>query len=97
MQIASGLKLATWPGPVIEVYLGNAKPDGLVSLARASSTRYASDRECEADFYLGERALLVGDRTGAEKFFRAATATGPSTNLEYRGALGELSRLQAKR
>jgi lipoprotein NlpI len=96
MQIAAGLKLTNWPGPVIQVFLGNAKPDGLVSLAKASSTRYAAERECEADFYLGERALLSGDRAGAAKFFRAAAATGPSTNLEYRGALGELTRLQAK-
>ena len=96
MQIAAGLKLANWPGPVIQVYLGTAKADGLLALAKTSNPKYAADRECEADFYLGERALLNGDRAEAAKLFAAAVATGSSTNFEYRGALAELSRLQAK-
>jgi lipoprotein NlpI len=93
MDIASGLKLGSWPGPVIQVYLGTAKPDGLVELGKASNPRFARDRECEADFYLGEQALIKGDKAAAAKFFHAAVATGPSTNFEYRGALAELERL----
>ena len=96
MEISSGLKLANWPGPVIQVYLGTAKPDGLLSLAKASNPRFALDRECEANFYLGEFALLNGNRSEAEMLFRAAVASGLSTNFEYRGALAELTRLQAK-
>ena len=95
-EIASGLKLASWPGPVIQLYLGQAKPDGLVSLAKASNPRFAVDRECEANFYLGERALLNGNRAEAAGLFRAAVATGAKTNFEYRGALAELGRLQTQ-
>src|SRR5262249_24251497 len=48
MNITSGLNLSNWPGPVIQVYLGTAKPDNLVELGKASNPRFATDRECEA-------------------------------------------------
>ena len=90
---ASNLKLMNWPGPVIDVYLGKAKPDNLISLGKASNPKFAVDRECEANFYLGERALISGKRDEALAAFRAAVATGAKTNFEFGGATVELSRL----
>jgi lipoprotein NlpI len=90
---ASGLKLANWPGPVVQVYLGKIKSNDLVSLGRAANPKFADDRECEANFYLGERALLDGKRNEALAHFRAAVAIGAKTNFEYGGAALELSRL----
>jgi lipoprotein NlpI len=92
---ASKLKSTGWPGPVIDVYLGKGKPDGLVALGKASNPKYGVDRECEANFYLGERALLKGNKDEAEREFRAAVATGAKTNFEFRGAQVELERLSA--
>jgi lipoprotein NlpI len=90
---AMNLRLANWPGPVVQVLLGKTEPGELVSLGRASNPRFANDRECEADFYLGERALIDGNRAAALAAFRAAVATGAKTNFEYGGAALELMRL----
>lgn len=92
---AAGLPLANWPGPVVQVYLGKTKQEDLISLGRAANPKFANDRECEANFYLGERALLAGNRQEALAHFRAAVATGATTNFEYNGAALELQRLTA--
>jgi lipoprotein NlpI len=91
------LRMTTWPGPVIQVYMGTAKPEGLVALAKASSTQYSMDRVCEADFYLGEKALLDGKIAEAAGLFQSAVASGgEKTNLEYTGAVNELAQLKLK-
>jgi lipoprotein NlpI len=92
---SANLQLTKWPGPVIQVYLGKANPEGLVALGKASNPKYAVDRTCEANFYLGERALLNGSKDEARREFQAAVATGAKTNFEYRGAQVELERLGA--
>lgn len=94
---AAKLKLANWPGPVIDVYLGKTKPEALVALGKASNPKYGVDRECEANFYLGERNLLKGNKDEAEREFRASIATGAKTNFEYHGAEVELERLTAQK
>ncbi len=90
---AERVKLAGWPAPVVALYLGKATPETLLSSAKASSR--PRDRECEALYYLGQRALLSGDRAEAIRLLQAAIATEARSNFEYRGAVAELSRLTA--
>ena len=94
---AAKLNLENWPGPVIQVFLGKADPEGLIALGKASNPKYAVDRTCEANFYLGERSLVNGSKEEATREFRAAVATGAKTNFEFRGAEVELERLTAQK
>jgi lipoprotein NlpI len=61
----------------------------------AESTDRAEQKErvCEAQFYVGEYALLQGKTSEAEKFFKAAFEGCPTNFVEYVGAKAELDRL----
>jgi lipoprotein NlpI len=48
---------------------------------------------CEASFYLGEEALLRGNRDEAARLFRQAATVGVTHLYEHQGAMVELQRL----
>ena len=87
---------ADWPTPVGLYYLGKASQAEV--LASAASAAGASDIRkqqtlCEADFYLGEAALLRGDKAEAKRLFQATLATGVTSFTEYGAAKRELQSL----
>jgi len=90
---ATRLNLSKWPGPVLALYLGNAAPEALLPAARDSDPKKQREQQCEAYFYLGQQALLRGDRAEAIRLFRAAVDTGVTDFIEYQGAQMELKRL----
>ncbi len=49
-----------------------------------------------AQFFVGQQALLAGNRAAAEQAFRAALATKAARFDEYRGARAELVRMGVK-
>ena len=55
-----------------------------------------AERECEAAFYLGEFALLAGQRDDALSLLRQAGSTCPTGFTERYAARGELARLSAQ-
>jgi lipoprotein NlpI len=85
---------AKWPGPVIALFLGQADETAL-----AAATQEAGDadgrkrRECQASFYLGERALIRGEKAEAKTRLEAARDTCPKYFIEREGAEAELRRL----
>jgi len=90
-----------WPWPVIQVYLGKAKAEDLPaqgSPAQGSADpQSANDHVCEANFYLGERALIAANTAEAQRDFQAAlSACTDKSNLEYRGSEVELARMAKK-
>jgi rhomboid protease GluP len=92
IRLATGTRLArlnkTWPFPVIEFYLGNRSAAEMMSAASTPS------EQCEAQFYLGERHLLRGNRAAATTHLRVAASTCPKNFYEYHGATAELKRIQ---
>ncbi|HEY1661054.1 MAG TPA: hypothetical protein VGI03_01425, partial [Verrucomicrobiae bacterium] len=50
--------------------------------------------ECEAYFYAGEKRLINGDRSEAEKYFEQCVATGEKEYTEYASAAAELESLK---
>jgi lipoprotein NlpI len=97
---ATQLKLATWPGPLISLYLGKAAPEAILSAASDSDPKTDRAQQCRAYFYLGERALIEGKRIEAKRLFQLAIHTGITTTYEaafyeYIGAQAELKRLPA--
>jgi lipoprotein NlpI len=90
---AAGLKLEDWPGPVVELYLGQISRDDLLDKASSGGTSKEKEQVCEADFFLGEYLLAHGDQAEGQRLLREAMATGEYMDYAYSGAQAELARL----
>jgi lipoprotein NlpI len=91
-QRAAALDLKEWPGPIVELYLGQIAPDAVVAPDHEREV-FRLGWRLEADFYKGELLLLAGDRAAAAAAFRAGIATGVVEFIEYPQAAAELRRL----
>lgn len=94
-SIAVQLKPGQWPYPVVQMFLGQLSPEGVI---KAAASPLASDdlmRKCEAWFYVGEKYLIDGDAGKARAAFQSSVATGVTEFLEYDWAQEELERLNA--
>jgi lipoprotein NlpI len=87
------LDLSEWPGAVVKLYLGSITPNGVLLAAKDADADPDAELRCEAYFYLGEYALLHGQRLKAARLFRQAVATNSSISFEYLAAQSELRRL----
>ena len=83
-----------WPAAIIRYFLGDASGDEIIAAAIDNPTG-ATGRLCEAYFFLGQAALILGDKTEAQRLFNAALNTAAVRYTEYAGAKAELARLKA--
>ena len=75
-----------WIRVVSRYYLGMDKvteKDVLSEARKGKEEQKRQERLCEAYYYLGEKRLLEGDRTGAEKFFRKSIETNANFLPEH--------------
>lgn len=72
-----------WPRPLLELFMGTGTPEALLAGINQVPAQLRQPVLCEANYYLGERALLAGDKESARKFFQAAADTKAATQLEY--------------
>jgi lipoprotein NlpI len=84
-----------WPGQLVDLFLGKATPEAILAAASDPSPHKNQSQLCEADFFLGEHALLDGKRTEARRLFQQAIDTGATWELQFAGAQTELKRLPA--
>ena len=90
---AAGAGDQAWPGPVIDFLLGGIDAGRLQALADQAGPADRTARGCEASAYIGERALLSGDREMASRQFRQAQALCPPDYIEHDLAALELQSL----
>ncbi len=91
------LDLKPWPGRVVEVYLGTAEPETVLSVAKDPDPQKDKNQLCEAYFYLAERALLAGNRDAAVGLLQQALQTeATQETVSYAAAKEELRRLNAQ-
>ena len=94
---ASQLNLTQWPGPVVNLFLGQATPQSVINAAQDPDPRVQLERLCEAYFYIGEYLLIDGQnseqKAEAIRMFRAAVETNVTSLFEYASAQAELKRL----
>lgn len=83
-----------WPRPLLELFAGTGKDPELIAGINQLPPRQRADVLCEAQYYLGERALLNGDKKAARDYFAAAAATGASTTIEHIDAKAALARVK---
>jgi lipoprotein NlpI len=83
-----------WPRPLLELFTGTGKDPELIAGINELPPKLRSDVLCEAQYYLGERALLNGDEKAARDYFTAAAATGASNIIEHIDAKAALARMK---
>src|SRR5262245_34891774 len=86
-------KLDQWPGPVVNLLLGKATPQGVLTAAQDPDPQIQRERQCEAYFYIGEYLLIHDQKAEAMRMFQAAAATGVTSLFEYSSAKAELRHL----
>jgi lipoprotein NlpI len=92
---ASQLDLAKWPGPIIQVFLGDTAAEKVQpphEPAAWSEAEQKAGGNCELSFYVGELRLAKGERARAVALFKTAVDSGIGEYIEYVSASYELDR-----
>jgi lipoprotein NlpI len=84
---ASGLAGATWPFPVVDLFLGKRSPAAMLAAAKTRTEK------CEAQYYLGQWKILVKRKADSIAALRKAIEICPGDFLEYSAAVAELNRI----
>lgn len=86
--------LKQWPGPIASYYFGLISQEAVLQAANVRFERERKWKLCQAYFFLGERALIDGNRDEAMQLLQKSIDTEAVTNVEYVWASGELRNLQ---
>lgn len=92
---AAQLDLAKWPGPIVQVYLGDLAPEKVKPPQQPAAWSEAEQKagsDCELSFYVGELRLAKGERARAAALFKTALDSGIREYIEYAAAAYELDR-----
>jgi len=89
-----GLNPTIWPRPLLELFAGTGTDPALIAGIKELPPQFRTDVLCEAQYYLGERALLKGDKSAARDYFEAAAATAASATTEHIDAKAALARVK---
>ncbi|MEE8154009.1 MAG: tetratricopeptide repeat protein [Phycisphaerales bacterium] len=82
-----------WPGRIV-AFLGTELSEGeLLKAAQVPAGQPATERLCEAHFYIGSLQLIEGDRDGAVRAFRQCIEQGATRFFEHHSARSELRAL----
>jgi tetratricopeptide (TPR) repeat protein len=93
--VAAVADLSKWPGPVLKFDLGQVTANEVMTAAASPGSDRQRWRVCEADYFIGEDALLHHQRATALAHLRAARDGCPKGDTEYATALAELKLLGA--
>lgn len=91
-SIKIGVNLTQWPGQIIAYYTGVSSREAVL---HAAQFPYANWKECQAYFYLGEYALMQGNRAEAIDLLQKSIDTQAKSDAEYALAEGELRNLRS--
>lgn len=92
--LAAKQNLATWPGPIVEFFLGRLDARGVLAAAEQNDDLATRERLCEAYFFLGQHLVTRGDTVRAAQLLEAAVGTGVTYFIEHYQARVELARLR---
>jgi PQQ-dependent catabolism-associated CXXCW motif protein len=91
---AKELDQTQWPSPVINLFLGSAIPEQVISSAHSADPNIQNDQLCQAAFYVGIYQGAKGLRDAARQSFQNAINSCPKSFVEFHAAKEELARLQ---
>lgn len=84
-----------WPRPIVDLFLGRGSIAAVEQAAAAATGEEAAGQRFDADFYLGQWALLHGDADSAATRFRSVADSRLREYLEFDIARAELDDLDA--
>jgi tetratricopeptide (TPR) repeat protein len=90
---AAKLDLKTWPGPVVDLYLGTSTPDAALKASANDDPQIRQNQVCEADFYVGEWQLQHDAAALGKPLLAQAAGDCPVDFVERLAAATELKRL----
>ncbi len=97
---AARINPSIWSGPAVSFFLGKVSAQDLPILADSPNLVTQMQQNCDAYFYLGEAALIAGDKSGARFNFETVLKGCESYKTNYAwfshtygAALEELKRL----
>ncbi len=82
-----------WPYPVGQMFLGRLSPSELLDAAQHEDKGIERDQLAEANFYIGQKFLLDGDKAKAADFFDACQELNVTPYLEHHFSRIELKDL----
>jgi lipoprotein NlpI len=88
----AGLVREGWPKPLVLHFLGNVGEAEMLAAA-ASDPAERQERQCEAQFFLAQKHILVGASDAAVAALRQALALCPRHMVEHHATRVELQRL----
>lgn len=86
---AKDVKRETWPGAMLDRYLGLLDGDKVKAAAQQGTNREKSKRDCEASFFLGELAVHNGQIQQARNSLREVTSSCGPAETVYSAAVAE--------
>jgi lipoprotein NlpI/V8-like Glu-specific endopeptidase len=91
---ADGHQVQDWPRPIIDLFLGRGSAEAVERAATvADQTKDAAGQRFDADFYLGQWALLSGDEVAATQRLKAVYDSRMREYLEFDIARADLHSL----
>ncbi|HEX4194419.1 MAG TPA: tetratricopeptide repeat protein [Stellaceae bacterium] len=81
-----------WPQPVAAFLAHRLSGAELLMATQLGDARTRVNRVCDANFFLGEDAIAVGQKTNARRYFQAARKACPISSPSYTGTVAELRR-----
>jgi len=90
---AKNFDLGKWPGPIVRYILGQLSRADALNAANDPDTKVAQGQQCEAEFYVGELALLAKHLDEAKQRFQHDLEICPKDFIELTGARVELTHL----
>jgi lipoprotein NlpI len=88
-EAVAKLDMTVWPGPVVRLFLGQLTPAAVLAAADDANPVKKKNQLCEANFFLGELALLQGANEEATRLFRLAANECPRYYYEWDDAHAE--------
>ncbi len=90
---AKRLEPTPWIRSIVDFLMGKLASEAVLHTAKDADPKKDREQHCEAYFYLGQKALMRGNRSEAIRFFKLTLDTGVTNFVEYSGAESELTRL----
>jgi len=90
------LDMTAWPAPVVRLFLGEATADEVLAAAANADADVNRGQVCEANFYIGEQALIERKVEEARKHFQLAADDCVPNFIELDAARAELGTLGAQ-
>lgn len=94
---AARIDMASWPSPIIRLYLGQNTSDSALKAAEDANPSVQKEQLCEANFYVGEWMLQQGRKDEAARLLRLAKSGCGKNFIEYSAATAEVRSIEIDR